>query len=146
MAAAAACGGGSGETETPGVPEPGGRLAFVSFREGDQEIFAKDLPDGDEINLTNDPSDDFDPDISEDGSKVAFVSNRGGRLHIYVMGVDGGGVRLIDGTEGAQTPRWSRDGTKIAYSTGGAGVTVIDRDGGNARVLLKADGGSGPAP
>jgi TolB protein len=157
----AACSGGSGtEPVTPGATgspgnssawtgEPEGILAFVSFRGGDQEIFVKDLPDGEETNLTNDPAEDFDPDISEDGSKIAFVSNRegAGQTHIYVMDVDGGGLEQItEGSGGAQTPRWSRDGTRIAFSLGGAGVAVMDADGGNVRELLRTDATGEPAP
>jgi TolB protein len=126
--------------------EPTGRLAFVSFRRGDQEVFIKELPDGEEIDLTNDPSDDFDPDISEDGKQIAFVSNRTGQPQVYVMNADGSGLRqLTDSRDGAQTPRWSRDARRIAYSDGGA-VAVIAAEGGEVTRLLEPEAGASPAP
>jgi len=155
-----ACDGGNGTAEPTPVPtappvsgawtaEPEGVLAFVSFREGEQEIFVKEVPDGKEINLTNNPAEDFDPDISEDGRRIAFVSNRegAGQTHIYVMDSAGGeSVRLTEKDGGAQTPRWSRDGSRIAYSLGGAGVAVMDAAGGNVEVLLETDAAGEPAP
>ena len=106
----------------------------------------KELPDGEEIDLTNDPSDDFDPDISEDGSQIAFVSLRTGQPQVYVIGIDGGGLRqLTESRDGAQTPRWSRDGRWIAYSDGGA-VAVIAAEGGEATTLGAPDQRASPAP
>lgn len=142
-----ACNGGGGARNPPrGSGEPAGRLVFVSFRQGDQEVFIKELPDGAEIDLTNDPSDDFDPDISEDGKRIAFVSNRTGQPQVYVMNADGSGLRqLADRPEGGQTPRWSRDGTRIAFSLGGA-VAVMPAEGGDIEVLVEAETGEEAAP
>jgi TolB protein len=149
-ALAAACSEGGGQpvsTEpAPHAGEPSGALAFVSFRQGDQEVFIKDLPDGAERNLTNDPSDDFDPDITSDGERIAFVSNRSGVPEIYTTDSDGAGLRqLTDGGPAAQTPRWSSDGARIAFSLGGA-VAVISADGGDITTLLEPDRGSDPRP
>jgi TolB protein len=120
----------------PAPHVPDGRLAFVSFREGDQEIFVKDLPEGEEQNLTGDPADDFDPDISEDGEKIAFVSLRDGQAQVFTMPSGGGdAVQVTDGREGAQTPRWSRDGKRIAFSRAGA-VAVVNEDGSGLEVLV----------
>lgn len=119
--------------------DPEGVLAYVSFREVKQEIFSKALPDGEEVNLTNDPADDFDPDISEDGAKILFVSNRGGQSQIWVMNADGSNVtQLTTDSQGGQTPRWSRDGTMIAYSRGNGSVAIMDADGANMRTVMEA--------
>lgn len=94
-----------------------GRIAFVSDRDGNQEIYAMN-PDGTGLkNLTNNPSSDFDPAWSPDGTRLAFTSNRDGFNQIYVMAADGSGVtRLSNGGDGSN-PTWSPDGTKIAFTT-----------------------------
>lgn len=119
--------------------DPEGALAYVSFREVKQEIFIKQLPDGEEINLTNNPADDFDPDISDDGSRVLFVSNRTGQSQVWVMNADGSDPRqLTDDNGGGQTPRWSRDGTMIAFSRGAGDVAIMNADGTDIRTVMEA--------
>jgi len=137
-ALALACGDDDGGDVQNSSSEPEGKVAFVSFREVNQEIFVKEIPDGNEANLTNDPSEDFDPDISEDGSRVLFVSDRSGQVQIYAIDVDGNNLtELTDDPSGGQTPRWSRDGTQIAFSLGSS-LAVMNADGSNIRVLMEA--------
>ena len=129
----------------PARPTPGewsgdleGVLAFVAFREVHQEIFIKDLPDGDERNLTNNPAEDFDPDISDDGTRIAFISSRSGNAQAFLVNPDGSGlVQLTDDGLGAQQPRFSRDGAMIAYSRGGS-VAVVPVGGGEPRTLMES--------
>ncbi|MEM5796673.1 MAG: hypothetical protein AAGU23_10450, partial [Bacillota bacterium] len=65
-------------TEAP-TPEPEPipcNIAFDSDRDGSREIYSM-APDGSgQVNLTNNPADDFDPVWSPDGTQIAFVSNR----------------------------------------------------------------------
>lgn len=115
-----------------------GTMVFVSFREVNQEIFVKELPDGEERNLTNNPADDFDPDLSDDGSLIAFASTRSGSTQVWVMDADGGNVRQLTGdNQGGQTPRFSRDGSRIAFSHGG-NIGVISAAGGAVTDILIA--------
>src|SRR5687767_10614639 len=67
-----------------------------------------------------------DPQLSPDGRLVAFqvstpdVAANRSRTQIYVVPVAGGEPRRItDGAANATTPRWSPDGRRIAYTTGG---------------------------
>ena len=159
---AAACGGGgepakpeaggvtppSGDATTPvsGGEAPGGKVAFVSFGDGNQEIYVMNPDGSDKRNLTNDPAADFDPDWSPDGKQIAFVSNRTEQAHIYVMDADGVNLRrLTMGSSGGLSPRWSRDGTKIVFSQGGS-LIVMDVDGGNLEVVLEAEPEDTAAP
>lgn len=114
---------------------PGGNIAFVSFRDGNREIY-KIKPDGSGLtNLTNHPSADDEPDWSPDGSKIAWSSDRDGDLHINVMDADGSGVTQLTSEGGALSPRWSPDGQCIAYSRGGS-IVVMNADGsGPVRIL-----------
>lgn len=145
LALAAACGGGGdgGQPATPGLDgdgdPPGGKIAFVSFRDGDQEIYVMNSDGSDERNLTNDPDDDFDPDWSPDGSQLAFASNRTDQVQIYVMDADGSNLRqLTSGSQGGQSPRWSRDGQRIVFTQAGS-LAVINVDGSDLQVIMEAE-------
>jgi Tol biopolymer transport system component len=82
------------------------------------------------------------PDVSPDGARIVFAAVHGsGPLvsdGLFVSSLDGG--ELIQLTEGDDThPRWSPDGTRIAYTCGaGQDVCLIDAAGGEP-VNLTAD-------
>ena len=153
--AGAACGGGEGQPGAGGGPrderpqsggEPAGRIAFVSFRDGNQEIYVINADGTGERNLTEDPSEDFDPDWSPDGTKITFVSNRTGQPRIYVMDADGSNVQqLTSGAVGGLSPRWSRDGERIAYSRAG-GIALINVDGSDMQLIMEAEPDETAAP
>ena len=60
----------------------------LESRDGNWEIYVMSV-DGELVQLTDDPADDFAPDWSPDGSKLVFSSNRAGKQHIYLMNSDG---------------------------------------------------------
>ncbi len=131
----------SGDATTPvsGGEAPGGKIAFVSFEDGNQEIYVMNPDGSDKRNITDDPATDFDPDWSSDGKQIVFVSDRSGQVHIYVMDADGSNVsRLTPDGGGGISPRWSRDGTQIAFSQSGL-IVVMDADGSNLRVVMEAE-------
>ena len=78
------------------VLSPGGdRVAFVSNRDGNDEIYVLELSSGAIARLTDSPTFDFDPAWSPDGSRLAFSSDRSGETEIYVMNADGSEPRRL---------------------------------------------------
>ena len=119
----------------PTFSPDGRKIAFVSYRDGNGEIYVMDTTDSDHdgngdhlTRLTNDAAGDVQPAWSPDGSTIAFTSNRGGAdYEVYVMNADGTGQkRLTKNAAFDGSPAWSPDGTKIAFmSTRGGGDLEI---------------------
>jgi Tol biopolymer transport system component len=116
-------------------PEVTGRIAFVSDRDGNLEIYIMKADGSDQTNLTNFPqSSDEAPAWSPDGSLIAFTSDRDGDDEIYVMNADGSGqTNLTDNAAGRDAaPNWSPDGSMIAFYS--------DRGGNDEIYVMNADG------
>ncbi|HTD19280.1 MAG TPA: Calx-beta domain-containing protein, partial [Ktedonobacteraceae bacterium] len=95
-----------------------GKIAFVSDRDGNNEIYTMNVDGTGVARLTVNVASDVSPTWSPDGSKIAFVSNRDGNNEIYTMNADGTGVtRLTTSTSDDSSPAWSPDGSKIAFQT-----------------------------
>ena len=111
-----------------------GRIAFVSNRDGNDEIYVMKADGTGLRRLTNDPAEDLEPAWSSDGTQLAFVRQRSGsNFEIYKMNADGSGVtRLTRNSAMDASPAWSPDGTKIAFSS--------NRSGGDQIYLMRADG------
>lgn len=77
-------------------------------------------------------------DVHPDGDRVAFDLLG----HVYVVPLSGGeATRLTDGHAWHFLPRWSPDGTRLAYTSdegGGDNLWVMDADGGDARAITDA--------
>lgn len=113
----------------------GCRIAFVSTRDGNDEIYTMNADGSDQTRLTNNAASDSDSAFSRDGSKIVFSSTRDGNGEIYVMNADGTGQtrRTNNGANDIQ-PAFSPDGSKIAF--------VSTRDGNNEIYVMNADGTS----
>jgi Tol biopolymer transport system component len=98
----------------------GGKIAFVSGRDGNDEIYIMNADGTDQSRLTNNLASDLEPSWSPDGSKITFCSGRDGNSEIYVMNADGTDqMRLTNNPASDFEPAWSPDGSKIAYMCGG---------------------------
>lgn len=131
------------------TPEPtpmggGGRIVFVSEREGNPDIYVM-APDGTNVTrLTDDPANDLDPAWSPDRQQIAFVSDREGDFDIYTINADGTNLVRLAAHKGREShPVWSPDGQRIAFSSdrdGDSEIYVVHRDGSNLTNLTNSPG------
>jgi len=145
--AVAGCGGG-GSAPSPPPPPPGEvtPLAFVSDRDGDDEIYLMKADGTGLVNVTNDPAaDDHSPAWSPDRTRIAYSRNNGvggcSDADIFVVNAATGAVTQLteSSNQGFETgPCWSPDGTKIAYSAELGDDWVIH--------VVNADGSGTPVP
>src|SRR5437588_5350314 len=95
------------------------RIAFVSTRDGNREIYVMASDGSAQTRLTNVPEWDYQPSWSADGSRIVFVSQRGHCDCLYVMAPDGSAVTTLthhDSWWGDQRPTWSPDGQAIVFT------------------------------
>jgi Tol biopolymer transport system component len=76
------------------------RLAFVSTRDGNPEIYTVSATGGAVRRLTNNPAADTLPTWLAGGDRIAFTSTRDGRRDVYVMYADGTLVFRLTGGAG----------------------------------------------
>ncbi|MFB0535303.1 MAG: protein kinase [Anaerolineae bacterium] len=112
------------------------RIAFVSYRDGNAEIYVTKIDGSDPINLTNNLTDDWDPTWSPDGSMIAFTSDRDGNPEIYVISSsDGKNLRRLTENETIdEQPAWWQDATSdriafVSYRDGNAEIYLMHSDG-----------------
>ena len=119
----------------------GDSVAFLAYRSGHSQIWMTPSSGGvDPVLLTTDPLDKADFEWSRDGKKIVYVAGRDART-IWMTATSGGNPDQITfgGTESA--PRWSPDGSRIAFVSGTAGnrdIWMVPVAGGNLARLTTA--------
>ena len=133
-----------GDVQTPAWSPDGRKLAFVSERDGNAEIYVMNADGSGLRNLTRTPSHDRDPAWSPDGRAIAFVQEcmprpgdprwQCGATYLYAVNADGSGLRRLTTVRGhALTPSWSADGKTIRY-----GGYLVYADGSGRKKLHEA--------
>lgn len=112
------------------------KIAFVSNRDGNYEIYLMNSDGNNLVRLTNNDSADLQPVISPDGSRIVFRSTRDGNDEIYLMNAVGTNVTRLTNNNAIDThPAWSPNGDKIAFTS--------DRNG-NKEIYVMNDDGTNP--
>jgi len=84
------------------------KIAFVSDRDGNWEIYVMNADGSEQKRLTNNHAYDWFPSWSPDGKKIVFTSVRDGNWEIYVMNVDGSEqTNLTNNPASDYSPSWS---------------------------------------
>ena len=114
------------------------KIYFVSNRTGSKEIWVMDYDGANQHPITHLGSISLSPRISPDNSRIAFASlgSEGWAIRMYSLDL-GRLVSFPTGTAGGsnQSPAWSADGLRIAFSSARSGhpeIWTADASGGNA--------------
>jgi TolB protein len=122
------------------------KIYFVSSRSGSKEVWVMDYDGENQHQITHLGSTSLSPHVSPDSSRIAFeaLSNQGWVIRMFSTDLN----RLVSfpgGTEGGlnQSPAWSADGAKIAFSSARSGdpeIWVCDASGGNLHKITSFRG------
>jgi serine/threonine protein kinase len=91
---------------------------------GDSDIYRLDFNGFNLINLTNNPSNDWNAVLSPDGNRIAFNSTRTGHINIHFMNIEGESIKDLYSAQmkDQYNMAWSPDGLSIAFEVNqGAG-------------------------
>ena len=121
---------------------PDGRsIGYTSWLTGFPDVVVSHLYEGHMTNPAagNSREQNFLPAFSPDGRRIAFNSNRDNNNDLYVVNVDGTGLRRLTNNPAIDTsPTWSPNGQQVAFTsdrTGTPQIYVIGADGTGLRRL-----------
>jgi Tol biopolymer transport system component/tRNA A-37 threonylcarbamoyl transferase component Bud32 len=83
-------------------------------------------------------ADEHSAEVSPDGNWVAYVSDDGGREDVYVRPFQGSGLPFKVSSDGANDPRWNRDGSRLYFVAPGGRFYSVS-------TTLKPSFSAGPA-
>jgi uncharacterized protein YjdB len=126
----------------PAFSPDGSRIAFVSLRDGNAEIYVMNADGTGATRVTNDPQPDGRPAFTPDGQSLVFHSARtAGKQQIWTVNLDGTGLTQLTRDSVNSTPTVSPDGQTIAYvSTRNkdSDIWLMARDGSNQRQFTRS--------
>lgn len=128
----------------PSFSPDGSKIAFMTNRDGNMEIYAVNRDGSGVRRITRHPGNDTSPTWSPAGNQVAFTSDRTGTPQIYIVDADGvGQPRRVTSESWADRATWSPIFSEIAYAgrTGpGFDIKIVDIASGAIRVVTDGVG------
>ncbi|MGD0095607.1 MAG: Tol-Pal system beta propeller repeat protein TolB [Terracidiphilus sp.] len=122
------------------------KIYFVSTRSGTKEIWQMDYDGQNQRAVTHLGAVSLSPRVSPDNSRIAFAAlgREGWAIRMYSLEL-GRMINFSAGFAGGsnQSPAWSGDGTKIAFSSSRSGdseIWVVDANGGNLHSVTSLRG------
>ena len=113
------------------------KIYFISSRTGSKEIWAMDYDGENQHPITHLGSISISPRVSPDNSRIAFASlgREGWAIRMYSLEL-GRMVSFPGGSAGGanQSPAWTADGNRIAFSSSRSGdpeIWIVDANGSN---------------
>jgi TolB protein len=129
-------------TGEPGIAQT--KIAFVSRRNGNKELFVMDQDGSNIRQLTNDRSIILSPAWSPDGREIAVTSYRDRNPDVVAVGLNGNGRRPLSQQQGLNSaPAWAPDGSRIALTLskdGNPEIYAMSRNGTDLRRLTNHPG------
>ncbi len=117
-------------------------LLYDSDLKGNSDVYRMPVGGGPSEQLTNDPADEFCPDLSPDGRFLAYHSWRSGTRDVEVKPLDGGPVEAVTATPAQESyPVWSPDGRELAFYDQNAPPRALPNASPRRGALVTAGGG-----
>jgi Tol biopolymer transport system component len=121
----------------------GGKILFVSQRDGNLELYSMNADGSQQKRLTNTKQNEQCADWSPDGSQIVY--SRTDDFQIYTMAADGSRQKKISsGNNITSNPSYSPDGKRIAYASlqrsgntvKQANIRLVNANGSNGKDLI----------
>ncbi|MEZ9232552.1 Tol-Pal system beta propeller repeat protein TolB [Vibrio amylolyticus] len=102
------------------------KLAYVSFQNGQAEIFIMDIYTGEREKVTSYPRHNGAPRFSPDGSQLALVLSKTGSLQVYTLDLRSKKLTQITrGRSNNTEPYWHPDGKSLVFTSDRGGRPQI---------------------
>jgi len=136
------------EDNMPAWSPDGTKIAFISNRDGAEEIYVMSAKGGNVTRLTHTAAVEYTATWSPDGSKIIFDSDRDGNRELYAMNADGSNqTRLtFDPSSDAGLVSFSSDGEQFVFARSSSSerstsyrydIFVMNADGGGEKQLTR---------
>ena len=103
----------------PAISADGRKVAFLSNRSGNVDVWLRDMTNGKEIAVTGTPGDESHPRLTRDGARLFYGARENGKQAIYMTSAGprpGVPERVCD--DCGMPMDWSPDGKRIVYWSG----------------------------